>query len=145
MVSKARILNALSNDKSLDLLDTIALESVDRNIIMESLKLTRRQYYSRISGLIKSGLIEKHEGKYFLTSFGKIVWEARKLIALGVENYWKLKAIDAIRRELPEQELAETMEVLIDEPNLRELLLTKAPPPHAVTIQNQEQTNTNSI
>src|SRR5712691_258785 len=145
MVFKARVLKALSNDKSLDLLDTIALESGDRNVIMKNLKLTRRQYYSRISGLIKSGLIEKHYGKYFLTSFGNIVWEARKLIALGVENYWKLKAIDAIRRELPEHELAKTIEGFIDEPKIRELLLTNAPPPHAVTIQNQEQTNTNSI
>jgi predicted transcriptional regulator len=140
MISKARVLAELSIDKSLDLLDTIALESGDRNAIMNRLKLTRRQYYSRISGLIKSGLIEKHDGKYFLTSFGKLVREATQLIGVGVENYWKLKAIDTIQSELPEQERAKTVEVLIDEPKIRELLLTKA-----VAIQNQKQTNTNSI
>ena len=35
-------------------------------------------------------------GIYSLTSLGKIVYSAQKLIGEAVDNYWKLKAIDSI-------------------------------------------------
>ena len=46
--------------------------------------------------LTKAGLIRRINGIYSLTSLGKIVYSAQKLIGEAVDNHWKLKAIDSI-------------------------------------------------
>ena len=76
----------------------------------------------------KSGLVEKINGKYILTSFGEVVHEARQLIESGVREYWQLKAIDAIWTELPQKERNETIEVLIDDQEIRGLLFRSVRP-----------------
>jgi predicted transcriptional regulator len=128
MVSETQVINALSNEKSLVLFDLIAFEGGDRETIINRLSLTRKQYHSRISALRKSGLVEKTNGKYFLTSFGIVVHEARQLIGSGVKDYWKLNAIDAIQHEIPEKRHNEIVESLIDNEEIRELLFRDVPP-----------------
>jgi hypothetical protein len=103
MVSETQIINALFQEKSFVVFDLIAVEGGDRRII-NSLGLTPKQYHLRISALRKSGLVEKINEKYFLTSFGKVVHEARQLIESAIKDYWKFKAIDAIWFELPKKE-----------------------------------------
>src|SRR6266496_3454224 len=71
----ANILNAISDDKSLALFNIIANHSSDFRI--SKANLTCKQYYSRISNLIKSDLISRKNKRYFLTSFGKIVYDAQ--------------------------------------------------------------------
>ena len=71
MVSEAQVLNSLSNDKSLALFDAIALEGGDSQNIIKRSKINRKGYYLRISAMIKSSLVEKRNGKYYLTSFGE--------------------------------------------------------------------------
>src|SRR2546425_8274602 len=126
MVSETQVLNALSNDKSLALFDAIALEAGDSENIMNRSKLTSKQYYLRISALVKSGLVEKRNGKYYLTSFGEVALEARKLIGSGIKDYWKLKAINSIGLELPQQERNQIIESLIDKKEIKEILLKRA-------------------
>jgi predicted transcriptional regulator len=46
--------------------------------------------------LMNAGLISRKNGKYFLTSFGKIVYEAQELIGKAVQYYPKFQAIDSI-------------------------------------------------
>jgi len=140
MVSETQVLNALSNDKSLALFDAIALEGGDSQNIMKRSKLNRKGYYSRISALIKSGLVEKRNGKYYLTSFGEVALEARQLIGSGIKDYWKLKAINSIGLELPRQERNQIIEALIDKQEIKELLLRRTN--DIVTKQNQRQKNT---
>jgi predicted transcriptional regulator len=60
------------------------------------LKLTKKQYYSRISHLIKAGLVKRRNGRYFVTAFGKVGYNAQKLLGTAVKNYWKLRAIDTL-------------------------------------------------
>ena len=69
--SMVDILNALSDDKALDIFKIIALSNCDSNILLRKTKLTLKQYYSKMDSLIKSGLVRKKDGKYCLTSFGK--------------------------------------------------------------------------
>ena len=89
--------------------------------------------------MIKSGLVEKRNGKYYLTSFGEVALEARQLIGSGIEDYRKLKAINSIGHELPQHERNQIIEALIDKKEIKELLLTRA---HGVvTKQNQQQKN----
>jgi predicted transcriptional regulator len=140
MVSETQVLNALSNDKSLALFDAIALEAGDSENIMKRSRLTSKQYYLRISALVKSGLVEKRNGKYYLTSFGEVALEARQLIGSGIKDYWKLKAINSIGLELPRQERNQIIEALIDKQEIKELLLRRTN--DIVTKQNQRQKNT---
>src|SRR5690348_17019469 len=96
MVSVCDTLGAISNDKSLVLFNTIALAGGDRSVLISRLNLTRKQYYSRMSDLTNAGLILRKNGKYFLSSFGWIVYEAQELIGKAIEHLSKLKAIDSI-------------------------------------------------
>jgi hypothetical protein len=57
--SMGDILNALSDDKALDIFKIIALSNCDNNILITKTKLTFKQYYSKMDRLIKAGLVRK--------------------------------------------------------------------------------------
>ena len=90
------VLRVISDDKVLTLFNTIAVATDGATIAISSLKLTRKQYYSRMSSMIDANLITRRGGRYYLTSFGKVVYEAQMLIGRAQQNYWRLKAIDTI-------------------------------------------------
>ncbi|PWU80594.1 MAG: hypothetical protein DLM72_11425 [Candidatus Nitrosopolaris wilkensis] len=127
-LSISDVLSSVSNDKSLVLFNNIALASGKTNILRDRLKLTRKQYYSRISELRTAGLIIRNNGTYFLTSFGKIVYEAQMLIGKAVQSYWKLKAIDSIESSpdsprLPAEEHKRIIDTLVDCNDIKDILL----------------------
>ena len=76
----ADILKAIADDKSLVLFNNIANAGGDTEILIRRLDLTRKQYYSRISALLKIGLISRKNRQYNLTSLGKIVYDAQLMI-----------------------------------------------------------------
>ncbi len=76
--------------------------------------------------MVKSGLVEKRNGKYYLTSFGEVALEARQLIGSAIKDYWKLRAINSIGLELPQQERNQIIESLIDKKEIKEILLKRA-------------------
>ena len=122
------ILTAISDDKSLVLFDTIALSSGNTDVLMSKLGFTRKQYYSRMYALTNAGLITRSNGKYSLTSFGKIVYEAQILIGSAKQNYWKLKAIDSIEsssRKMTTEERNKIIDTLIVDNELKEILLDR--------------------
>jgi hypothetical protein len=90
------ILRSISDDKALTIFNTIALSNGSATIAISRLKLTRKQYYSRMSAMTNAGLITRRNGKFFLTSFGKVVYQAHILVGKAQQNCWKLKAVDAI-------------------------------------------------
>jgi predicted transcriptional regulator len=96
-ISLANILGAISNENSLAVFKTIADTKGDTEILRTKLNITRKQYYSRMSGLIKTGLVKRKNGKYSLTVFGELVYDATMTLekAFKNNNYWKLKAIDS--------------------------------------------------
>jgi hypothetical protein len=127
--SHAGTLNAISDDKSLLVFKTIALTSPDSNSLRRKSKLTRKQYYTRTSRLIRAGLIKKRNGKYFLTAYGKIIYDAQKIIENAHTNYWKLKAIDSLEVSDDERSLKERRKIidtLIDDKEIKESLLAKS-------------------
>jgi hypothetical protein len=125
MLSAIQIINALSSGKSFDI---IAAEGGDRKSIIDSLRLSPKQYNSAISTLRKSGLVEKINGRNIITLFGEVVPEAPQLIESGVKHYWQLKAIDAMWRGLPKKERNETIEILIHDQQIRGLLFRSVRP-----------------
>ncbi|MGB6530189.1 MAG: hypothetical protein WBF33_18955 [Candidatus Nitrosopolaris sp.] len=58
--------------------------------------ITRKQYNSRIYGLLKAGLVKRKYKRYSLTVFGEVVYDYTMILekALNGDNYWILKAID---------------------------------------------------
>jgi hypothetical protein len=119
---------AISDDKSLALFNTVALSSENTGVLITRLELTRKQYYSRMSELINAGLMIRQNGKYFLTSFGKVVYEAHVLIGKAIQIYWKLKAIDSIEmsstnHDLSAEERKRIIDKLIESNNIKNILL----------------------
>jgi hypothetical protein len=126
MISVSDTVSAISNDKSLVLFNTIALARGDSNNFISRLNLTRKQYYSRMSDLTNAGLILRKNGKYFLTSYGKVVYEAQELIGKAVQQSSKLKAIDSIESaEFPSSELSKVIDTLITNNKLKEILISR--------------------
>jgi hypothetical protein len=129
-VSVSNILRAISDDKYIVLFNTIALASGDSDILISSLKLTRKQYYSRISVLIKAELVKRQNGKYFLTSFGKIVYDFQAKVGHGVTNYWKLKVIDSFEISaaidgVSKDEYNRIIDTLIGNQEIKKILIAK--------------------
>jgi predicted transcriptional regulator len=90
--SPSDILGAIADDRSSLLFDTIALShSETSDVLLAKLKLTQKEYYSRMSKLVKANLVNRRQGKYFLTSLGKIVYDTQTTLRKAIADYWKLK------------------------------------------------------
>jgi len=124
MVSVVEILEAISDVKSLKLFNTIATKGGNSEDLSVQLKLSRKEYYSRMSRLTKTGMVKRKNGKHFLTAFGKVVYDAQVTIRKAVESYWKLKAIDSIdlSDEITVKERDKLIQTLLDDVEIREIL-----------------------
>jgi hypothetical protein len=129
MPSITSALKRISDDKSLTLFNSIAISNGDKYIPLKEMNLTTKQYYSRVSGLLNTGLIKRHKGKYSLTLLGKVVYDAQMIIGKALTYYWKLKAIESIEMStsgssgLPSGELAQLVDVLIDNHKVKDILV----------------------
>jgi predicted transcriptional regulator len=123
--SAASVLRSIADDKSLELFRTVALETIDSKNLKNRTRLTRKQYYSRLSRMTRTGLVRKKNGKYILTTFGKIVYESQTTVENALTNYWKLKAIDSLETssELPEEEQKKLIETLLDNQEIKQILV----------------------
>ena len=117
-------LRAISDEKSLALLKTIATLKPKSTLLISKLNFTSKEYYSRLSYLREAGLIGKRDANYFLTSFGKIVYESICLIEKAASSNWKLKSIDSIKlyKDLPYKEYNNIINTLIEDNTMREIL-----------------------
>ena len=118
------VLRAISDDKALAIFNTIALSAGSTPIAISRLKLTRKQYYSRMSAMIDAGIITRRSGKYYLTSFGKIVYKTQMLIGRAHQINWKLKALDAIESSSNTKLSSVLVNSLIEDNDLKEILLS---------------------
>ena len=125
MMAVAHVLKTIADDKSLVLLNTIALSNGDSDNRIRTLHLTRKQYYARLSALLKAGLVKREMAKYYLTTFGLILYHAQEIIGNALNQHWKLKAIDSInvtcRDELPQ--FHKIIDTLITNQEIKNILL----------------------
>ena len=129
-ISQTNIMSTISDEHSLNLFRTIALAKNDNGVALTSKtkELTRKQYYSRMSRMIKVGLVKRKNGKYSLTSLGKVVHESGRIIEEALKEYWKLRAIDSIqtfdRTALPHEERKKIIDTLFnDNEKIKEVIL----------------------
>lgn len=123
----SEVLKAISDDKALTLFNTVALSSGKTNMLLSTLNLTRKQYYSKMERLSKQGLLMRKGGRYYLTTLGKVLYELQSTLGVALDNYWKLKAIDSLLTPpgLPEFELNKMIDTLLENDELKKLILTK--------------------
>jgi predicted transcriptional regulator len=130
MTSVASILSAISDGKSLSLFKAIARsDNYDSSTITGKLNRTRKQFYSSMKKLMDVGLVKRTNGKYHLTSLGKVVFNMQSKVEIGIENHWKLKALDSIinsadNKDLPAQEYQMIIDKLIDNPDIKDILVS---------------------
>ena len=124
-ISKLTVLQATSDKRATNILKNIASSDSNSDILITQLKLTRKQYYSRMSSLIKAGLVKRQKGRYLLTAFGKIIYSAQVDLETKIENalnnYWKLKAVDSL--EMPSREERDkVISILIENDEIKGIL-----------------------
>jgi predicted transcriptional regulator len=139
----SHILKKISDDRALILFNGIALSNGERYMSLKEMNLTTKQYYSRISGLLKAGLIKRHKGKYSLTLLGKIVYDAQLVIGKALNYHWKLSAIESIEASsngLPKEEILKLVDALIDNHQVKEAI-TKAlvAPERNISMEPQQK------
>ena len=104
---REEILKMVTNENTLKILNQI----IDYNnnndnykdgntLSLSKIGLTRKQFYTKLNELITRGIIKREKGKYYLTTFGKIVYDLtfeymRKLDSV-IEDCWKFKALDLL-------------------------------------------------
>jgi predicted transcriptional regulator len=129
MLTVDQVLKSVSDWGSLSLLRSIASIEEGKDLSAMSLtklKLSRRAYYSRLRQLLDNELVERKNGRYKLTSLGKIVYDYYMKIENVLEqDYYKLKAIDAIDKsdDLGVIERVEAINNLIKDKKLQEILV----------------------
>ena len=84
-MSRTEILDSIKDDKSLRLLNSIAkCEESD----------TGKEYYLRMSKFLKTGIVTRRQGKYVLTSFGKVIYELQLLLVEAIDM--NLRTVDSL-------------------------------------------------
>ena len=123
----ADILESISDEKALGLFKTIALAKPDSEILITKTQLSRKQYYSRMSVLMRSGLVKRNKCRYALTAFGKVIYDIEITIEIALENLWKLRAVDLVQVEeaLSKEEQTKILDTLIDSAKIKDVLTTR--------------------
>jgi len=75
LITIGEVLRSLSDVNSIELFKTVALSGGNSIGLARRLDLSRKQYYSKMSRLIKNGLIKKYHGNFCLTIFGITIYE----------------------------------------------------------------------
>jgi hypothetical protein len=125
------VLKVISDEKALALFEKIVVSdnNNDRFIPLKEINLTTKQYYSRLFGFLKAGLIKRHKGKYIPTLLGRVVYESQMVIEEALSNYWKLKVIDQIEMsnsDLPTEVVTRLINALIDNHQIKDVLMKQA-------------------
>ncbi|MFL6455669.1 MAG: hypothetical protein ACJ71G_01725 [Nitrososphaeraceae archaeon] len=143
----AVVLKAICDNRSLELFRIVALAKQDTDTLISKTKLTRKQYYSRVSSLMNAGLIKRKNGKHTMSAFGKVIYYTTLLtIENAVNYYWKLKVIDSfeISNNLTSEEREEVIDNLIDNHEIKTVLVSnnKSESPQSLLMQNNSNKHT---
>jgi hypothetical protein len=125
--SVADILKAISDSKSLDIFCSIAKGNVSSEALKLTKGLTKKQYYIRTKLLLRVGIVQRIKGNFSLTNFGAVVYHAQLIIEAGVNNYWKLKAIDSIQSsgQIGEDDRLKLVKTILNDNTIESILVKR--------------------
>ena len=123
-VSNLDVLEAFSDQLSVDIITAISKHCTNSDDLMQMLNITRKQFYTRSSRLLKIGIISRKDGEIILTSFGRLVYKAQTTIATAFSHSSELRMIDAIKSHsgMSEYEQKRIIDKLLDESELKRLI-----------------------
>jgi hypothetical protein len=93
-------------------------------VLKQTKGMSKKQYYSRTSQLLKVGLIKRKKGRLSLTAFGAVVYHAQLVIESGIKNFWNLEAVDSIRSatDIGEQERVKLIKSILGDNRIERIL-----------------------
>ena len=97
------------------------------DVLLNQLKLTRKQFYSRITRLMKARLIRRYKGRYFLTSYGTVIYDIHRLLESTMKNYWELRSVDLVeanKEDMPKEERIKIIDQLITNHQIKKILIS---------------------
>ena len=123
-VSKLQALEAISDHISIKLLDAIAKKASTSDNHMQMLNISRKQYYERSSRLVNADLVKLVDGRFILTSFGKVVYQTQLKISRAFYCSSELRIIDAIKSHsgLSDNEQKHLIDKIIDDSEIKKLI-----------------------
>ena len=123
-VSNLDVLEAISDQLSIDIIAAISKHATNPDDLLQMLNITRKQFYTRSSRLLKIGIISQKGGEIILTSFGRLVYKAQSKIATAFSHISELTMIDAIKSHsgMSEDELKRIIDKLLDDSELKNLV-----------------------
>ena len=122
-VSTLQVLDVFSDRISFDIINAISEKVTTSDNITELLGLTRKQYYSRHSRLLKKGLIKRKDTELTLTCFGQLIYQALLKIAIAYRHSLELRTIDAVRSTagIPDHEIKNLIDKLVLDAGIKKL------------------------
>ena len=119
------VLEAISDSKSLEMFRNIAKGMVESEVLKQKDGLSRKQYYVRTKQLLKTGLVQRTKGRFSLTNLGTVIYHAQLIMEAGVNNYWKLKAIDSIQAsgQIGEEERMKLIKTILNDNAIESILV----------------------
>ena len=123
-VSNLDVLEAISDQLSIDIIAAISKHATNPDDLMQMLNITRKQFYTRSSRLLKIGIISRKGGEIILTSFGRLVYKAQSKIATAFSHSSELRMIDVLKSHsgMSEDELKRIIDKLLDDSELKNLV-----------------------
>ncbi len=117
----ASVLKTISDPMSMELFKSISEAGSNSSDLRSKTRLSRRQYYSRISNFTRNGMLTKKHRRIYRTTFGRVIYHTLMTVENALSNYYKLKAIDSIHA-IPQEEHKKIIDTLITDPDIREIL-----------------------
>jgi predicted transcriptional regulator len=123
-VSTLQVLDVLSDRISVDIFNVIAENVTTSDNIIQLLGVSSKQYYTRYSGLMRTGLIKRRHSVLTLTCFGQLIYHSLLIIATAFRHSSELIMIDAVKSTsgMPDNEQKDLIDKLICDPRIKKLL-----------------------
>ena len=96
-VSTLQVLEILSDRTSVDIFNAIAENVTTSDNIIQLLDISAKQFYTRHSDLLKTGLIRRRNNVLILTSFGRLIYHSLLIIATACRHSSELIMVDAVK------------------------------------------------
>ena len=117
------VLDAISDDASLELFKLVAATNGTSEIIRSNMKITRKQYYTRLFRLVHRGLIARRDSKYFLTAVGKVTFDAQISIENALSNSKKPSDSFEVAQDFPSQEKNQLIDIPKSDAEIKDVLI----------------------
>ena len=74
---------------------------------------------------MNAGLVQRIKGRFSLTNLGAVIYHAQLIMEVGVNNYWKLKAIDSIEGsgKIAEEERIKLIKTILNDNQIEGILV----------------------